>query len=257
MEREHAESTISGMRSGLRKWPAGTASAERNPRLFDDRLLKIALDRLALEVGSGTSASSVNRPSWFSARLKRLFWISELLPLRVRGSSLFRREALRARSESLQAGAPRCCGPECTCARNREVPQPLFPSRRCRENRRLRSANRLAIHRVRVRSRRQSRTRLAGSPVFCISTTTAMMTLIVARAGNRSPLAPFGRRSSRVFGKGPAAKLCLRNPENCSSRRQPADNAAADRGPLVLAALGRSPPIRRGRREENLACGCG
>jgi hypothetical protein len=63
MEREHAEPTISGIRSGLRKWPAGKASPERNLRLFDDRLLKIALDRLALKVGSGTSASSVNRPS--------------------------------------------------------------------------------------------------------------------------------------------------------------------------------------------------
>ena len=55
IERERAEPTISGIRSGLRKWPAGEASAERKLRLFDDRLLKLALDRLAAEVGAGDS----------------------------------------------------------------------------------------------------------------------------------------------------------------------------------------------------------
>jgi hypothetical protein len=50
IEREHAEPTISGIRSGLRQWPAGQASAERKLRLFDDRLLKIALDRLVVKV---------------------------------------------------------------------------------------------------------------------------------------------------------------------------------------------------------------
>ncbi len=63
IEREHAEPTISGIRSGLRQWPAGQASAERKLRLFDDRLLKIALDRLVVKVGFGTSTSSINRPS--------------------------------------------------------------------------------------------------------------------------------------------------------------------------------------------------
>jgi hypothetical protein len=56
IEREHAEPTISGVRSGLRRWPAGDASAERKVRLFDERLLKLALDRLAADiVGASTS----------------------------------------------------------------------------------------------------------------------------------------------------------------------------------------------------------
>ena len=47
IEREHAEATISGIRASLRKWPAGEAAAERKLRLFDDRLLSLALNRVA------------------------------------------------------------------------------------------------------------------------------------------------------------------------------------------------------------------
>jgi O-acetyl-ADP-ribose deacetylase (regulator of RNase III) len=57
IEREHAEPTISGVRSGLRRWPAGDAAAERKLRLFDERLLKLALDRLAADIGAGASIS--------------------------------------------------------------------------------------------------------------------------------------------------------------------------------------------------------
>jgi hypothetical protein len=80
MEPEHAEPTISGIRSGFRKWPAGKAFAERNLRLFDDRLLKIALDRLALKVGSGTSASSVNRPSQVLCAIERFYLDIRIAP---------------------------------------------------------------------------------------------------------------------------------------------------------------------------------
>ena len=43
---ESCEPTLSGIREGLRRWPAGPQAAERKLRLFDDRLLRIALDRL-------------------------------------------------------------------------------------------------------------------------------------------------------------------------------------------------------------------
>jgi O-acetyl-ADP-ribose deacetylase (regulator of RNase III) len=48
IEREHAEPSVSGIRSGLLKWPAGDAAAQRKLRLFNDRLLKLALDQLAV-----------------------------------------------------------------------------------------------------------------------------------------------------------------------------------------------------------------
>src|SRR6266851_5279526 len=63
IQRERAEPTLSGIRSGLLNWPAGQAAAERKLRLFDDRLLNLALGRLIVKVGFGTSTSSINRPS--------------------------------------------------------------------------------------------------------------------------------------------------------------------------------------------------
>src|SRR5271157_420982 len=48
IEREHKEPTISAIRSGIREWPAGEAAAERKLRLFNDRLLTLALDRPAI-----------------------------------------------------------------------------------------------------------------------------------------------------------------------------------------------------------------
>jgi O-acetyl-ADP-ribose deacetylase (regulator of RNase III) len=44
---ERAEGTIEGLRKGLREWPAGNAAARRKEGLFDDRLLGLALNRLA------------------------------------------------------------------------------------------------------------------------------------------------------------------------------------------------------------------
>lgn len=57
LEREHCEPNVVGIREGLRKWPAGAASAERKGRLFDDRALRIALNRLAPDaLASSTQA---------------------------------------------------------------------------------------------------------------------------------------------------------------------------------------------------------
>ena len=44
--REGAEPTLPGIRRGIRNWPAGAAHAQRKERLFSDRLLELALDRL-------------------------------------------------------------------------------------------------------------------------------------------------------------------------------------------------------------------
>jgi O-acetyl-ADP-ribose deacetylase (regulator of RNase III) len=45
--REHCEPTLSGIRGGLARWPAGPAAAERKLRLFNDRLIGLALQRIA------------------------------------------------------------------------------------------------------------------------------------------------------------------------------------------------------------------
>ncbi|MCH8267632.1 MAG: macro domain-containing protein [Acidobacteria bacterium] len=45
-EREHCGPSVMDIRDGLRHWPAGTAAAERKLKLLDDRLIKLALDRL-------------------------------------------------------------------------------------------------------------------------------------------------------------------------------------------------------------------
>jgi O-acetyl-ADP-ribose deacetylase (regulator of RNase III) len=46
LDREHCEPSIAGIRAGLRRWPAGAEAAERKNRLFDDRAIGIALERL-------------------------------------------------------------------------------------------------------------------------------------------------------------------------------------------------------------------
>jgi O-acetyl-ADP-ribose deacetylase (regulator of RNase III) len=53
IEREHVEPTVQGIRSGLRKWPAGEPTAERKLRLFDDRMLQLALDKLGRDSEAG------------------------------------------------------------------------------------------------------------------------------------------------------------------------------------------------------------
>jgi O-acetyl-ADP-ribose deacetylase (regulator of RNase III) len=45
--REGAERTLLSIRKGIRNWPAGLAHGQRKERLFSDRLLQLALDRLA------------------------------------------------------------------------------------------------------------------------------------------------------------------------------------------------------------------
>ncbi len=45
IEREQCELNVSSIREGLSRWPAGQA-AQRKQRLFDDRLIELALARL-------------------------------------------------------------------------------------------------------------------------------------------------------------------------------------------------------------------
>ena len=48
IEREHCDRTISAIREGLNRWPAGQAAAERKQKLFNDRLIGLALAQLEL-----------------------------------------------------------------------------------------------------------------------------------------------------------------------------------------------------------------
>jgi O-acetyl-ADP-ribose deacetylase (regulator of RNase III) len=48
IERERCDRSVTAIRDGLSRWPAGPAAAERKQRLFSDRLIGFALDRLAL-----------------------------------------------------------------------------------------------------------------------------------------------------------------------------------------------------------------
>lgn len=43
---EGAQATLAGIRQGIRDWPAGPPSAQRKEKLFSDRLLTRALERL-------------------------------------------------------------------------------------------------------------------------------------------------------------------------------------------------------------------
>lgn len=44
---ENAEPTVASIREGISSWPAGEQAAERKQRIFTDRTLQLALDRLA------------------------------------------------------------------------------------------------------------------------------------------------------------------------------------------------------------------
>jgi hypothetical protein len=46
IDRERVEPSVESIRVGLRTWPAGEAAAERKLRLFDDRLIGLALNQL-------------------------------------------------------------------------------------------------------------------------------------------------------------------------------------------------------------------
>ena len=46
VSRMNAEPTLEGIRDGIRNWPSGESAAQRKERLFSDRLLGLALERL-------------------------------------------------------------------------------------------------------------------------------------------------------------------------------------------------------------------
>lgn len=48
IEKEHQDATIAGIRAGLLDWPAGPAAADRKLRIFNDRLIGLAIDKLTL-----------------------------------------------------------------------------------------------------------------------------------------------------------------------------------------------------------------
>jgi O-acetyl-ADP-ribose deacetylase (regulator of RNase III) len=47
LTREHVEPSVAAVRQGLQHWPGDKGAGARKDRLFDDRVIKIALDRLA------------------------------------------------------------------------------------------------------------------------------------------------------------------------------------------------------------------
>lgn len=47
LHREGVSASLEAVKSGLRNWPGGKRAGERKLRLFDDRVLKLALERLA------------------------------------------------------------------------------------------------------------------------------------------------------------------------------------------------------------------
>ena len=49
MDREHRRATVEDIRQGLESWPAGETAAERKLRLFDQRLIRLALKQLAAD----------------------------------------------------------------------------------------------------------------------------------------------------------------------------------------------------------------
>ena len=51
--KEGCAASVDGIREGLRRWPAGGTAGERKQRIFDDRLIELALERVA---GAGASA---------------------------------------------------------------------------------------------------------------------------------------------------------------------------------------------------------
>jgi len=53
---EHCKATVEDIRQGLKKWPAGDTSAERKLKLFNSRLIGLALDQLAIDPLGGIQA---------------------------------------------------------------------------------------------------------------------------------------------------------------------------------------------------------
>ncbi len=63
IEREHCAPTLDGIRQGLAHWPAGESAAERKQKIFNDRLIGLALDRLAVKPEPATTVSIAEMPS--------------------------------------------------------------------------------------------------------------------------------------------------------------------------------------------------
>lgn len=59
IEREGCEVSVSAILGGLSRWPAGRAAAERKQRLFSERHLALALERLGLGVHLSTRGASL------------------------------------------------------------------------------------------------------------------------------------------------------------------------------------------------------
>jgi hypothetical protein len=47
LQQKGIEPNLEAVKAALKKWPGGPESAERKIRLFDDRLLQLAIHRLA------------------------------------------------------------------------------------------------------------------------------------------------------------------------------------------------------------------
>lgn len=58
LARQSVNPTVEAVREGLRRWPGGRAAAERKNRLFDDRALGIALERLTRTYPMATPATA-------------------------------------------------------------------------------------------------------------------------------------------------------------------------------------------------------
>lgn len=61
LSREQVAPTVSAVREGLRHWSGGTEAAARKMRLFDDRSLSIALDRLAGSAQPSTTLQAASQ----------------------------------------------------------------------------------------------------------------------------------------------------------------------------------------------------
>ncbi len=57
ISREGCEPSVVGLRKGLARWPAGKSAAIRKHRLFDDRMLGLAVERLAILFPAASSAT--------------------------------------------------------------------------------------------------------------------------------------------------------------------------------------------------------
>jgi O-acetyl-ADP-ribose deacetylase (regulator of RNase III) len=57
LQKQRCEPTVSGLRQGLQHWPGGSAAALRKGKIFDDRMLGLALQRLTATGGLAPAGS--------------------------------------------------------------------------------------------------------------------------------------------------------------------------------------------------------